>query len=52
MVKIIAEHERHVASIIEQTLLAFTHTDLTVEEIIEAAHQNAMRQSAEATAQQ
>jgi len=37
----VTEYERHIAAIIESTLYALVHTDLTVAEIINAAHENA-----------
>jgi len=37
---VITEYERHVAGIVEYALHTLPHTDLSVAEIIEAAHQN------------
>jgi hypothetical protein len=42
---VVTEHERHIAAIIESTLQTLIHTDLTVAEIIDAAHENAQRMS-------
>ena len=43
--KEVTEYERHIAAIIESTLHTLIHTDLTVAEIIDAAHENAQRTS-------
>ena len=45
MAKMVTEHERHVAAIIEQTLHTLQHTNLTVAEIIDAVYENAQRKS-------
>ena len=37
----VTEYERHIAAIVESTLYTLVHTDLTVAEIINAAHENA-----------
>jgi hypothetical protein len=42
------EYERRVAAIIEHTLHTLVHTDLTVAEIIDAAHEKAQRMSGDA----
>ena len=46
MAKTVAtEYERHIAAIIESTLETLIHTDLTIAEIIDAAHENVQRTS-------
>jgi hypothetical protein len=52
MAQMIAEHERHVAAIIEHTLHSLKHTNLTVAEIMDAAYENARRKSEDAAAVQ
>ena len=42
---VVTAYERHVAAIVENTLHTLPHTDLTVAEIIDAAHQNERRKS-------
>ena len=42
---VVTEYERHIAAIIESTLHTLIHTDLTVAEILDAAHENAQRMS-------
>jgi hypothetical protein len=42
---VVTEYERHIAAIIESTLHTLVHTDLTVAEIIDAAHENAQQMS-------
>jgi hypothetical protein len=41
----VTEYERHIAAIIESTLYTLVRTDLTVAEIIDAAHENAQQMS-------
>jgi hypothetical protein len=45
MTKMITQHERHVAAIVEHTLHTLRHTNLTVAEIIDAVYENAQRKS-------
>ncbi len=42
---VVTEYERHIAAIIKSTLHTLVHTDLTVAEIIDAAHKNAQQMS-------
>jgi len=49
---VVTEYERHIAAIIESTLQTLIHTDLTVAEIIDAAHENAQRISEDAATTQ
>lgn len=42
---VVTEYERHIAAIIESTLHTLIYTDLTVAEILDAAHENAQRMS-------
>jgi hypothetical protein len=48
----VTEYERHIAAIIESTLYTLVHTDLTVAEIIDAAHENAQQMSWDAATKQ
>ena len=48
----VTEYERHIAAIIESTLFTLVHTDLTVAEIIDAAHENAQQMSWDAATKQ
>jgi hypothetical protein len=49
---VVTEHERRITAIIESTLHTLLRTDLTVAEIIDAAHANAQRISEHAATAQ